>query len=189
MSVLQTGGSFNTEALWQHSVGTAVAAANLAKRSQLSEAQAFTAGLLHDLGKLVLASMERGVYAELILSSAAAGNRLVEGEKVSFGFDHADLGARLLEQWNFPEEVVQAVRHHHASTDTEEANQPLAAIVRLANGLAHQVLDRNEASPENYAPSAGTLQRLGLTNADIPGLLDETRDALEQVEALLQMRA
>ena len=189
MLALQTEGGMKTEVLWQHSVGTAVASSALAKRVQATEASAFTAGLLHDIGKLVLASVERGVYANLMRDAAAAGTPLVMAEEITFGFNHAGLGARLLERWNFPAEVCAAVRHHHSASGAEATSQPLPAIVTLGNELSHQVLAEPGQSAEISAAGAEALTLLGLAPADLPTLLEATRSDLQQVEGLLQIRA
>jgi putative nucleotidyltransferase with HDIG domain len=187
VSILQAEGGLNTEDLWQHSVATAVAAATLAKRAQEIEAMGFTAGLLHDIGKLVLASLERVGYANLVRDAAATGIPLVAAEEASFSFNHADLGARLLERWNLPVNVYEAVRHHHACENAEGPTQPLPAIVGLANDLAHQILAETEDDAVLSDSATEALGFLHLTEADVAALRSETRHALQQVEALLHL--
>ena len=186
MAMVQTEGHFRTQELWEHSVITAVAASNLAKRVQTLEAVGFTAGLLHDIGKLVFVSVEGAAYANLLRDAAADGVKLVVAEEARFGFNHADLGAHLLAHWNLPENVCITVLHHHSASNPDEPNDRLPAIINLADILAHQLQDAPEKRV-NYVASSETLDQLGIASADISLLLDQTRDSLHQVEALLEM--
>ncbi|MBI4832864.1 MAG: HDOD domain-containing protein [Candidatus Lindowbacteria bacterium] len=100
--------------LWEHSIAVAVGAEQLAMALKLkSPAHAFTAGLLHDIGKVLL-----GRFVEVDIASIMG---VVSGEKVSFevaeqrvlGIDHAEAGAVLLETWNLPPSVASVSRWHH----------------------------------------------------------------------------
>ena len=105
--------SYDANRLWRHAVVTAVISSTLAKRVQVVEAAAFMAGLLHDVGKLILVSMEGIVYAEIVRNAGFFGPRLVTEEASVLGFTHATLGARLLGRWGLPAGVCHAVELHH----------------------------------------------------------------------------
>ena len=94
--------SYDANRLWGHTVVTAVISSTLAKRVQVVETAAFTAGLLHDIGKLILVSTEGIVYAEIVRNAGFFGPRLVAEEASVLGFTHATLGARLLTRWGLP---------------------------------------------------------------------------------------
>jgi putative nucleotidyltransferase with HDIG domain len=100
--------------LWRHSLRAAMAAGAVASRSQEAEGAALTAGLLHDVGKLVLASVEGAAYAELMRRADASRSGLARAEEVALGVTHAEVGARLLERWGLPENITRAVQYHHA---------------------------------------------------------------------------
>jgi putative nucleotidyltransferase with HDIG domain len=102
--------------LWRRSVTTAVAASVVADKVGESNGAAFTSGLLHDIGKLILASVERAGYGQLLGSSRAASGSLVEVERSVYGTDHAEIGGRLLTRWNLPPEVCSAIQFHHSPT-------------------------------------------------------------------------
>ena len=112
----------------------------------LTEAQvndAFCAGLLHDVGKLVLATVVPGQFSNAIELSKLKKIPLFEAERAVFGTSHAEVGACLLGLWGLPVPLLQAVAHHHAqfpdadSSSGLESEGVLAPLVRQANLLAH----------------------------------------------------
>lgn len=117
---------------WRQSMTMSIAAMRLAKRTEEGHPDdAYTAGLLAHLGTLLYAQVQPDTYLPLF-KGAPSGDELVTAEREAFGFDHAQLGARLLEQWEFPEELSEAVRDHH---DPETEN-PLAKLLRAGDLLA-----------------------------------------------------
>lgn len=106
--------------LWGHSVAVAFTARRLAVTVQLAPVEeAFVAGLLHDIGKTVLAGYMENAFDEV--TRIAQGRRIpfhqVEAELL--GFDHAQLGALVAGAWSFPPELVEAIRCHHAPGSAE----------------------------------------------------------------------
>src|SRR5665213_550641 len=99
--------------LWRHSVAVAVSASVIAERAGESKAVAFTAGLLHDMGKLITASVERERYAELFETAKMQGIVFNRAEQSALETNHAELGGELMHRWNLPLEIVAAVRYHH----------------------------------------------------------------------------
>ena len=128
------GMRFDFPGFWRHSVGTAVCARLLAPRLGQNPETAFTAGLLHDLGTLVLATRFPADYQAVEdwrrRHDCAAG----AAELAVFGFDHAMVGSALAARWKFPQKIQQAVAAHH---DGADASPSLALTVYLANVLAH----------------------------------------------------
>jgi len=181
--------SWDANRLWRHTVVTAVISTNLAKRVEVVEAVAFTAGLLHDLGKLILVSMEGIVYAEIVRKAGHFGPRLVAEETTTLGFTHAALGARLLSRWGLPEGVCRAVELHHQPPLTAEAHARLAAVVNFANALAHQVVDGSAYAPEAADASPQAMNFLGLKATEIPALIQRINQELPKVEGLLHLNS
>lgn len=188
MAMAKSGGSVEASHIWRHSVTTAVAASILAKRVEVIEAAAFTAGLLHDVGKLVFASVEGDTYAAVLRKSGDFGPALAAAEEAAFGSSHAALGARLLARWGLPENVCLAVRHHHHKPGAAAPFQRLAAAVQLANCLAHQ-MDSPATAPEAVGNDPDAMASLELAATDVPTVIEQTQEALEQVQGLFQMQA
>lgn len=140
---------FHFAGFWRHAVATALVARALAHEHGFDEDQAFTAGLLHDIGRLALATY-------FPLPSAAAMRRandldaaLHEIEHSLLGTDHLAVGAQVAAQWHFPAEVISAIAQHH---DPRECGAiGLADIVHVADAVAHALDladDPNEMVPQ-----------------------------------------
>lgn len=115
---------------WKRSLTTSLVANALAVRRQVDVNDAYTAGLLADIGILVLAQFEPDRYLT-IFDQNPHGPALIAAEQSEFGFDHAALGARLLEVWNFPQSLVMAVETHHDNDESESLD--LSCLVRAGS--------------------------------------------------------
>lgn len=126
------GYDLDLDNLWKHCLATAYGAAFLVKSIGLSDLRdrAFTAGLLHDIGKLVLNEELAGQSADKEESMS------MELERDYTGFDHAEAGGALLDSWDVPEQVVAAVRWHHDPLQAGE-HKRLALAVAVANEVGH----------------------------------------------------
>jgi putative nucleotidyltransferase with HDIG domain len=125
--------------LWSHSLSVALAAEYLAEVESYGNflpSTAFTAGLLHDIGKSVISKVltpkdRAGIRAKITGESLSR----VEAEKAVLGADHSEIGACLLNRWSLPELIVHAVADHHAPV--LEPSIQLSAVVYLANCAVH----------------------------------------------------
>lgn len=117
------------ERLWEHSVIVALCARALAGRLHACDPdEAFTSGLLHDIGRLVIATRFRAQYWEL---APPDGEPSPGDEQGTFGVDHAEVGGWLLEAWRLPANIVESVRLHHATNPRGEVPRLLATTNRL----------------------------------------------------------
>jgi putative nucleotidyltransferase with HDIG domain len=121
----------HVEELWAHAVAVAVATRSLTKRLRAGDPdEAFTAGLLHDVGRLVIALRFREHYWEAVGGAGERGP--VESlESATFGVDHAEIGGWMLEAWSLPAGIVEPVRLHH----TGIGRPGLAGVLAAANRL------------------------------------------------------
>jgi putative nucleotidyltransferase with HDIG domain len=176
----------NVDQLWRHSVAVAVAASIVAEEAGQTRAVAFTAGLLHDIGKLVLASKEKETYAKLIQRSKKERVLLTELERSVWLLDHAELGGELMGRWRLPPEIVAAVRYHHELGAAAPFEQ-LTAAVQIGDMLAHQLFAEDLAETDVLAPSTAALQILHLRPEDLPGLQAKAQSEMEKVKDLLEI--
>ena len=132
------GTGFDLSALWTHSVTTATAAKLLAKRVKYPQSEtAFTAALMHDVGKIILARFIPQGLAEIVGVIEKEHLAMYDAEKKILGLSHPALGAWVLGRWGLPAPVVEAVEFHHHPTRAQNGFD-LAGIVYLANILAHR---------------------------------------------------
>ncbi|MDD4801413.1 MAG: HDOD domain-containing protein [Syntrophomonas sp.] len=119
--------------LWKHSQCVAIAARLVAKNCKCFTLDvAYTAALLHDIGKVVLNSNMKQAYHEVIALVESDHLPFTEAEERIFGFNHAAVGAKIAEKWNLPPDLVEAIAFHH-NPDQAEINRQLTSIVHIAD--------------------------------------------------------
>ena len=122
----------------QHSQRTAVIAGALPLAPELRE-RAFLAGLLHDVGKLVLASTMPDAFCAVLAKMSDQGTTQADAEEELLGISHAEIGAYLLGLWGIHDMVVEAIAHHHHPTRIHHAGLDCSGAVYVANLLAHEL--------------------------------------------------
>ncbi len=167
-------------ALWRHSVAVSVAAEAVVKALKIPEAEeVFTAALLHDVGKLVLGGFVKNDLDQ-IRSMVAKGIAFEVAEYMVIGTDHAEIGARILKKWDFPQDLVNAVNWHH-DPETCEHHCTLSDIVHIANTVGLRIGFSREAEGARVEPSSGVSDRLGLGPADIEVLVEQTLEGVNKL--------
>ena len=126
---------FDPRAFWRHSLATAVCCKVLAMHLHLNQDFAFTAGLLHDIGRLVLVSSFPQQYAATLAYRAASDCLLLDAERIVLDTDHVIVGQALAAHWNFSEIILKAIAGHHAPEAFGTAS--IASIVHVANSIVH----------------------------------------------------
>jgi putative nucleotidyltransferase with HDIG domain len=163
-------GSFNFQGFWRHSVATAVCAKLLARQLRVNPDTAFTAGLLHDIGSLVLATRFPQQYEDMLAYQRANDCYLIDAERALFELDHAIVGSTLAGHWKFPSAIQQAVAAHH-----DAAPASLALAIHFGNTLAH-ALDLSDIEDDLAPPvSLASWSALGLSS-DASGVLFRTAE-------------
>ncbi|MFN8110631.1 MAG: HDOD domain-containing protein [Thermoleophilia bacterium] len=150
--------------------GVAVAAVARAICGRLSlgfGAEAFVAGLVHDVGRMVLAGLPGNRYDE-VLRECAAGSSLCDAERRVLGATHAEVGGYLLGLWGLPLGVVEAVVHHHDPRAVASADITTADVVHLAKALV--ALCPGDAA--DSTPEASPVDREHLRERGLEDLLD-----------------
>ena len=163
-SVLADGPA--TRAFWRHQLLAAVLARSAqAQRSDDGAELAYMAGLLHDIGRLAIQAASPAESHLLAPSHAVGEEALVLQERARLGFDHAEAGAALLQAWQLPDILAQAVWQHAGPTAPDEAT---AASVWQANRLAHWIEHEPELTQEQP-----WMRECGLALADCQRLVAE----------------
>jgi len=155
--------------LWRHSVASALAAEHLGRVARTSiPPAAFTAALLHDIGKLYLGrqlgpAMSAGVRRVMEEHDVT----WVEAERRIVGVTHADVGGMVARRWNFPEELANAIEHHHdpgaapgVLCDTVHVANAVAKLIGVGIGAEHLNIDLSEAATEHLGLTATGFEEL-----------------------------
>ncbi|MCC6207790.1 MAG: HDOD domain-containing protein [Gammaproteobacteria bacterium] len=179
----------NIDTFWRHSISCGIIARMLARRcGVLHPERLFVAGLLHDIGSLLIYNRVPETARNLVLAARGNESILHRTEHTALGFSHAELGGMMLDQWHLPEALREAVRYHHEPAAAEHGRLE-AAILHIADALANhgeQGAFSGEASTELFIDDDvwGTT---GLTPT--PDLLDmiteETREQYREAVNVL----
>jgi HD-like signal output (HDOD) protein len=183
---LKGGGAngFNREGLWIHSLGCAVFSSNIAIELNYPKADdAFTAGLMHDIGIVVLDRFFQPEMAQIQTTLAGEPMLFYEAENKVMGFDHTLLGEWLLTNWKIPPSVCAAVRHHHQPFSqrkgTPEAQDLIVDIVHMADVICCnlEIGDSGNKAPNKFNDEHA--QRISI---DPDALEKVTARSQEQIE-------
>jgi len=156
--------------LWLHSIATAICAEQLVLVLGLPKLEeAFTAGLLHDMGKIVLGTFVEVDDEPIKEIVAADGLSFNEAEQMVLGIDHAEVAAELLKAWNLPDEVVAAARWHHQPHLADEQFRQLVDLIHVADFLCLTFGFGTGADATHYRLNEEANARLDLK----PGMAEE----------------
>lgn len=125
--------------LWKHDLRTAIAAREIVVQSgmEASPDLAFTAGLLHDIGKSLISDYLQGTAPEAIdLISSQDSLDYLEAERKIIGVDHTQAGFELAKAWQLPEELAEVILYHHQPAHASEEHRPLVYAVHLGDNIA-----------------------------------------------------
>lgn len=170
--------------MWTHSFCVAVASRELALKTRKADPDiAFTAGLLHNIGKVALSIwLENKV--EAMMGLAMRDNLTFDQmERKVLGFNHADVGASLADQWNLPKVFVDAIAYHHSPNDAQQPNA-IADYVHVGDYMTMSVGLGLGADGLRYEFFPEAMERVGVDEADVDSILDSFLEAHETYEAL-----
>jgi putative nucleotidyltransferase with HDIG domain len=166
--------------LWRHSVAVSVAAEAVVKALKIPEAEeVFTAALLHDVGKLVLGGFVEDDL-EQIKAMVSKGIPFEIAEYMVIGTDHAKIGALILEKWDFPKDLVNAVSWHH-DPETCENHCTLSDIVHIANTIGLRIGFGRDSEGIRIEPSVSVTDRLGFEPVDLEVLAEQTLEGVNKL--------
>lgn len=159
---------YSVKALWQHSAMVGGLARRIARAEGCDEAlinDALMAGLLHDVGKLILAANLPNIYSKVTEMVEREGIDTAVAERRLFGAAHGETGAYLLGLWGLPTSIVEAVAFHHHPQDCETPGFSALTIVHIANAISHQFTTHPRPSmssslDEDYLDTLGIDHRL-----------------------------
>jgi len=172
----------NMESFWKHSLACGIAARALALARRVPKPEKyFVAGLLHDVGRLVI-YLQAPERARQVFAARARHPMLLRDAEVEvFGFDHAEVGGALLKAWNYPANLIQTVRHHHQPLHAGSF-QLEASLIHVADYVVNAMQLGSSGERQAPPPHAAAWDRLGLPLDALAEVVDTTDQQLAEVE-------
>jgi putative nucleotidyltransferase with HDIG domain len=173
--------------LWKHGIAVATMSKKIAtmkNRKNIADI-AFTGGIIHDVGKTVLAIFVQNTFKEILALSESKQIPFSAAEKEIMGFDHQEIGEKILAKWKFPDVLRNIVRYHHEPQNAPDEYKPIVSIVHIANticlmagigigsdGLYHEVSDL-------------AVKTLSFTNKELEQLYADTPQVMNEIKDIL----
>lgn len=180
------------ERFWRHSLATALGARmcvkNLPAFTSLDPEIGFSAGLLHDLGKLIICCFMSGEHAEIIKLATERGYSDYEAEKHIIGFAHPLVGSLLAQNWKLPQIIESAIAFHHDPQKSARLEVTYAHVVHLANYLALRTFDEDRIKIEgDNLLQPEVMVQIDVNESGLEKLCADLLEAYTQSTTFMQM--
>lgn len=186
MSRPLSGYQLDAKEMWIHAFGTAIGAQLIAQRTRAcKEDVAFTAGLLHDIGKVALSIWLENKIGAILLYASREGLTFDQAERKVLGFDHTQVGEQLATSWNLPDEIVHSIRYHHAPSE-KDPSQGLTDCVHIGNYLTLMMGYGLGGDGHLYSLDESAMFRLGIRPADLEEIKEVFSESYETHEKLFE---
>jgi len=178
---------FNLEQFWLHSIACGAASQAIAKFIGSSEKEeCFIAGLVHDVGKIILCQYLPEQFKSIIHQTRQKQSLFYQSEKELFDITHQEIGGYLAERWNLPPNLQNAIMYHHIPMPSRE-NYLTTAIVHCAD-IFVRALDYGNGGDEKIPlMSDNVWKNLGLDTLSIPSLFEGIHDEIEKATVFIQI--
>lgn len=174
-------GGINLNQFWRYSLHSANLSHYIALPIKIDETTAFTAGLVHAIGELMMFAAMPEVMRDLDLSVPMLGLKRARAEQGMFGYSYAEAGAALAKEWHFPKKMIDAIRHQTAPFDNG-VYEPIAGVIHVASWRARAQelsLSRNSLI-DTYPDPVGLVLGIdpdSVMEQEIPSLTSETEES------------
>ena len=173
---------------WHHSLYCGLLAQVLAKKFKKMHAESiFIAGLLHDIGQLLMFNQlpEKSHEAILLLMEGTEELETFEAERHVFGFDHMQVGAALIKSWKLSPVLEECVEFHHEPQNAKEFPAEVA-LINIANAVA-VMADFDSMSEDDEIPMINPIswELTGLSKEDLPEAIKQAQNEIKEIESVL----
>jgi putative nucleotidyltransferase with HDIG domain len=174
------GYRLDARTFWTHCASVAILSEGLSRELHVqAPALTFTAGLLHDIGKLVIGTFLYEAWNPVVSTMRLNDTPFVEAEREALGTDHTEVGAHISDHWGLPVTIATAIRWHHTPNELpDDADRNLVDLIHAADAMAHFVdrgVDTNDLS---RSMDPAVIDRLGISH---PNLERVASTSLEQI--------
>ena len=183
----QVGYDLNEGELWRYSVSSALIAEDLAETKRLENISLiFTSALLKDIGKVILSAYVKDSFEDINKAVQDRGLTFVDAEKEVIGIDHAELGARVAEKWNFNPAMVDIIRNHH-DPDKAPPDDISIPIVYLADSICMMIGIGVGSDGLAYRYHQDIVDRLNFSDIDLQKTIASFWGRIKAVEELISL--
>ncbi len=180
---------YSREGLWNHLIGVGTASKLIAEVSRkVAPREAYLAGLLHDLGLILIDQYLHKPFCK-VLDGLTPEAPLCEVEEETLGFDHAELGAFVADQWRLPKHLTAAIRYHHDPERYQGEQTTMVYTVALANFFCHLKDLSSLGVSQPYKPPAGWFTALGLQKAHVAQIWEQLDEVLQAADIMKMLHA
>jgi len=181
------GYALEKEALWKQSQISAIMTRTIAKKVKYKKPdQAYTAGLLRDIGKVILDKFVQESYEEIYNLVENEGKSFIVAEEMVLGFHHGQIGAKIAEQWNLPEELVEVIACHH-NPAVAFVNPELVAITHISDSLVMMMGIHIGIDGLAYEFFSDSVRLLNLDDTILSEIMSEVADIISKDDILLEL--
>ena len=171
--------------LWEHSFGAGLASRMIAGETRLvNEEEAFLGGLFHDIGKIIMNTINRQQFQDVMQRCYNDGLTFEAAERQVYPYTHSEVGGLVIKKWNFPDMLMHAVLNHPTLAfveDEDSCQVNLTCVVGLADLFCHKMgIGIREPDDDLDLLLTVPAQRLGLNEQRIAALLERFHDAYEK---------
>ena len=176
--------------IWKHAFLTGLATRRLSEINTKSDSgEMYSAGLLHDIGKIVLVHEFGTEYLLLIKKTNHQGIKLIDLEKNCFGYNHCEIGEALLKDYNLPENIILMVRQHHTPEQFDPIDSRYSSIktIYLGNIMAH-LLEMKKQNIQGIMDIDGSFEKyFQFTSDEINDILNLIRYDLKEEQKYINL--
>jgi HD-like signal output (HDOD) protein len=173
--------------LWRHNLACAIIAERLAATGFIDKDQAYTSGILHDVGRIALAVIQPREYAALLERHCGAPETILAAERELFGWDHCETGHQLVADWNLPDEFAGVVADHHTERRKDGAwdvNELVKVSCAMASSIGYAAFQGCEAPAYDDLLEQLPARERRLFRSDAKTLKGEVEETIHAIESV-----
>lgn len=166
------------EDLWRQSQSGAIIARYIAKKIKFKNVEeAYVAGLLRDIGKVILDHHMKEEYREILELIEREDQSFLQAEEEVLGFNHAEIGYKIARKWNLPESLAEAIALHHRPEEATKAKE-LVSLIHIADAVTMMMIENVGVEGLNYRFNPIALETLDLSENQLEEMMVEISDLL-----------
>ena len=178
---------FNRMAFWEHSIGCGIIAKVVGEKIKMDPERAFVAGLLHDIGKVVMDGFFPEYFSEALELANNDDIPIHDAESKKLPITHDSVGSVLARQWNLPEALIDVIGAHHSLKPNKSAYMRLTLLVHVADAQCRLLGVGNAGDRATWHPDARILKRLSINPSDLEEWKPEIAENIKLAQSMLEL--